>query len=264
MLIARDFVFIHQPKTGGHFVREALYQIGRTELNEGPIGLLKRHGILSSRYQSRQVEPYHGTCHDIPERERGKPVVSIVRNPFDFYVSFYHFGWWATHPEDSYPEIQPVLERFPHFPNLSFEEFLDVANMFFNEYRMIGADRDPVEQRLGYYSTQFILYYFRVPKASYRRIASGAGSKTDSKEAMFNVEFLRTSSLNQDLVEFLRRQNYPARLLTPIMNKKPVRPGEPHMQRLDRDHRNYYDDRTREIVRRKDQLIFSLFPEFDF
>jgi hypothetical protein len=261
MLIGNRFVFVHQPKTGGHFVREALDEIRRTEMKERRASLTKR--LFPPKYQCRHVEPYHGTCHDIPDSQSGKQVLSIVRNPYDFYVSFYYFGWWSSHPEDSYPAIGPVLERFPDFPNLSFEEFLVLANEFFNEFSWIGADKDPDERRLGYYSTQFILYFFREPKAAYRRIAS-AGGLDRSVLDMFDVTFLRTDRLNDDLVEYLRGQRYPDRWLEPIRRKKPVRPSEEQAARPHRDFRSYYTDETRALIRHKDRLIFSLFPEFDF
>lgn len=262
MLITKKFVFVHQPKTGGTFVREALEEISRFELQDPLTGLLKRHALLSRKYRCRQVEPFHGTCHDIPESERSKSLVSIVRNPFDFYVSFYHFGWWASHPEDSYSDMGPVIEMYPHFPKLSFDEFLILANRFFNEFRMIGADLDPFNRRLGYYSTQFILYFFREPEKAYQRIANGFG--WNAKEDMYEVTFLRTSNLNRDLVQYLQWQDYPARWLKSILRKQPVRPAEQLSQRPVGDYRPYYSDFARDFVRRKERLIFSLFPEFDF
>lgn len=69
MLVTQSFVFLHIPKTGGSFVQtvigEHLPVVHRTEYTH---------------------EPYS----NLPERWRGLPAFCVVRNPWDWYVSWFH------------------------------------------------------------------------------------------------------------------------------------------------------------------------------
>lgn len=72
MLIHERFIFIHNQKCGGTFVRT----------------LLKRElGEESLRARSHQ----HGGWDRIPAAAEGLPVLCYVRNPWDWYVSWYEF-----------------------------------------------------------------------------------------------------------------------------------------------------------------------------
>jgi hypothetical protein len=70
MLITEHFVFVHMPKTGGAFVRE-----------------------LCRRYLSPIREfKLHPTYSQLPPEFSGLPAISFVRNPWDWYVSMYHYA----------------------------------------------------------------------------------------------------------------------------------------------------------------------------
>jgi hypothetical protein len=75
MVIYDRFVFLHLPKTAGIFVTEVL----RDELGP-PAEVLETHAGWDS----------------IPSGARDRPVLMFVRNPWDWYVSWYHFwtGPW--------------------------------------------------------------------------------------------------------------------------------------------------------------------------
>lgn len=261
MVITDRFVFVHQPKTGGTFVREALLEISRREARPSPRRLLERVGLLRPRHGLLEEGDYHASCHDIPLPHRQKPVLSIVRNPLDYYVSFYHFGWWATHPEDSYRDVDAVKRAFPRFPDLSFPEFLTLANSYFNEFEMIGSPLEDYERRPGYYTTQFILYFFKDPAAVYPAIDDGYIAERRWTRDMFDVRFLRTKTLNRDLHAFLRESGYRHELLDGILEKAPVRPPEQLRARPGRDFEDYYDAGLRELVLKKERLLLAMFPD---
>lgn len=68
MIIDKNFVFIHIPKTGGTWMRQALRLLPTFE------------------------HEYAGHRLNIPIEHRHKPVFTLVRNPWDLYVSSYtHF-----------------------------------------------------------------------------------------------------------------------------------------------------------------------------
>ena len=74
MLIHDRFVFLHMPKTGGLFVR----------------GVLERE--LSGLWSPPDVPRHlHHSRFAIPDWATDKPVLAFVRNPWDWYVSWYHF-----------------------------------------------------------------------------------------------------------------------------------------------------------------------------
>jgi hypothetical protein len=72
MLIHDRFVFLHLPKTGGTFIASAL----KRELP----------GSLTRGAPGRK----HPGWEDIPEGLDDRPVLVYVRNPWDWYVSWYH------------------------------------------------------------------------------------------------------------------------------------------------------------------------------
>jgi hypothetical protein len=261
MVITDKFVFVHQPKTGGHFVRQVIDTVATAELADFPLGRLRRAGLLPRRFGYRKTADYHDTCHEIPAEDRRKKIVSAVRDPFDFYVSFYHYGWWAAHPEDSYRDFEEVRRAFPSFPDLSFEEFLELANGFFVDFDRIG---DPGRNhRMGYYSTQFLQYFFRAPEEAYRHIDSAYLAERAWDDDMFAVEFLRTSTLNRDVHRFLSSEGYPRRYIEGVLHKPPVRPQEHHTPRPGKSFKNYYTRETYDSVREKERLLFAIFPDLD-
>lgn len=72
MILTRHFVFVHVPRTGGTFVRQLFLRAApadwEVEILEG-----------------------HPTVRDIPPEKRSLPRLAVVRNPFDWYVSWFHY-----------------------------------------------------------------------------------------------------------------------------------------------------------------------------
>lgn len=69
MLITEHFVFVHIPKTGGSFVRE-----------------------LCRRHLSPIREFNHRSYRKVPPEFATLPALTFVRNPWDWYVSWYHYS----------------------------------------------------------------------------------------------------------------------------------------------------------------------------
>lgn len=80
MLITDRFVFVHVPRTGGTF-------LSRLAIDH----------LRVLRHTSHQGVQY------LPEEYADLPVFTVIRNPWDWYVSWYH--WVMANPEpDSDPE----------------------------------------------------------------------------------------------------------------------------------------------------------------
>jgi hypothetical protein len=66
VLITPHFVFVHMPKTGGSFIRELLLD-------------------------GQEVGELHATWNSIPPEYEHLPIFAVIRNPWDWYVSWHHF-----------------------------------------------------------------------------------------------------------------------------------------------------------------------------
>jgi hypothetical protein len=71
MLVASQLVFVHIPRTGGAFVK----------------------GVLGDHLEVDVSAPRlatHAAYHELPAKFRDRPGFCVVRNPWDWYVSWYH------------------------------------------------------------------------------------------------------------------------------------------------------------------------------
>jgi hypothetical protein len=70
LVVDNRFVFVHVHKTGGQFIRRFFFDFFRDVREVG----------------------YHYPLTKLPRRFRGLPVVAFIRNPCDWYVSWYTFN----------------------------------------------------------------------------------------------------------------------------------------------------------------------------
>ncbi|MBO9882042.1 hypothetical protein [Xanthomonas sp. D-109] len=246
MLITPDFVFIHMPKTGGTFITE----------------------MLRRAYGPRAVETgrKHGTCDEIPDADRGKPILSVMRSPFDRYVSQYHYGWWKTHPQE-YCDPARIQQEFPAYPQVGFGEFVAIANRFFvNVHRGMASGYDtpklPAERAIGWHTEQFIRFFCRDPKRVFAGIVDQDLDRGHLQAHEYPVEFLRTETLNDDLADYLERLGADAALSRRVRQHDRIMPDQAHEARARPHARDYFDDRLRDFVARKEAFLFNRFPEY--
>lgn len=71
MLVASQLVFVHIPRTGGGFIKE----------------VLRDHLDQDTRVPRL---PTHASYDELPVEFRDRPGFCVVRNPWDWYVSWYH------------------------------------------------------------------------------------------------------------------------------------------------------------------------------
>ncbi|MFQ3190862.1 MAG: tetratricopeptide (TPR) repeat protein [Paraglaciecola sp.] len=70
MIITERFVFIHMHKTGGQTL----------------------NNIIKRCIPKHQVIGYHYPCKEVPAKSIALPLVGMVRNPWDWYISWYAFN----------------------------------------------------------------------------------------------------------------------------------------------------------------------------
>jgi len=274
MLLTNQFVYVHMPKTGGTFVTEILSRVharrGRPRmLPTRAWRLLQRLGVGQSRYGPLiDQEPKHGTCRDIPQEQRSKAILSSMRNPFDWYVSQYEFGWWkrtfmyhpVTHPTPVGYAIEQVLPEFqrrlPHFPEISFAEFIGLCDLAASHYNLQHRPQ------LGLFTHGFLQYYSADPagllaEMNEERIQSG-----EYRARLLDVHFLITERVNSDLRDYLLSMGYADEDIEFIQDQGRILPMG-RGRRDDQKWEQYYTPALHSHVRLQDRLLLAMFPELD-
>lgn len=254
MIITDNFVFIHVPKTGGTFVEKVLKK------------LLTETG---SPYEVRldRVLGQHQTVREIPKPHRNKKVLAAIRNPYDYYVSVYEFGRWKWPMYQRFPNDNAIRRRYPHYPDLTFSEFMEVENDWSLQRLRHQRRHRPwnsslfVRKQIGHFTYFFLQFVSDNPLRMIERIDYFA-SEQRYRAILPGVHFIKTSNLNHDLVDFLLEVGYEPKQLEFILHMDKVRP--PQSPREDSQHwSDYYTPTTLAQVRYLDRAIFTMFPEFD-
>lgn len=245
MILTDDFVYIHQPKTGGTFVTK----------------------VLERLYAGRLVNTQkHAGCTEIPEAWRGKPLLTTLRNPYDRYVSQYRFAWWKLHP-DMYCGEAEMRAMFPHYPDLSFGEFLQLANTKFvnrhhREETGFRNEHFPEDRRLGWHTEQFVRLYCQRPRDVFRAIDEDFITQGRCREALYPVRFTFAEDLNRGLHAFLREVGHKPEDIDFILDAEKIYPAEGGRSPEDR-WESHYTPELKRFVRTRERLLFQLFPQYD-
>jgi len=265
MIITDDLVMLNFPKTGSTFAREVfkrVYNERESRLHK----LLVKAGLANPCIQDlllpqideetrRGAKAQHGTLRQIPAEHRHKPIVSIMRNPFSRYVSLYLFRWWEKVPLAGKSEL---LERFPHYPDLSFAEYYELEHLYGRKNRLRGI---APKIDVGLQSLQFILFFFPDPESVLKKIDDEYIAKGRYREDMASIHFLHQENLNRELKEFLVGIGMNRQALAFIdsmgkVNETEKKPGDGN----DRDY--YAGTALQDKILEHDRLLFAIFPEY--
>jgi hypothetical protein len=256
LILTDRFVYIHQPKTGGTFVTSMLERI----YNYKKPRTLLRKALAPIVTQSMVNVEKHGPCDAIPESHRDKPIIATFRNPYSRYVSQYHFAWWKQFPP-SHVDQAAIMERFPTFPELDFDQFLELMNDFYQRFGdcKLQADRSP-----GFNTRQFLRFYTKDPDSWFADIDEAWMDRRGWEDVRYPVRFLRQDHLNQDLHDALIDFGHSADEVGFILEHEKVLPRTPKKGSRPRKHwSEYWTEERKEVVRRRDRILFEIFPEYD-
>ncbi|HEX6765838.1 MAG TPA: hypothetical protein VF103_10185, partial [Polyangiaceae bacterium] len=218
------------------------------------------------RERLRNVRAYwdtkrHDGVRQIPRSHRGLPVFTSVRNPYDRYVSRYAFASWKRLDGPVWSRVQKatVLARFPHFPDLSFEEYVELSTTFLPRYRNSPLG---VEDRLGWESEELVRSLFRDPEAAWSRLDDTYISNGEWARDLASVTFLRRETLNRSLYDYLVGSGFSAGDVDFVLEEAPV---VPKGSRRDpsRSWQDWYTPELMAKVRKHERLLFAMFPEYD-
>jgi hypothetical protein len=177
MIVTDKFVFVHLPRTGGTFVSE----------------------VIRKFFPSAHEIGHHLPRELLPREYSHFPVLGTARNPWDFYVSLYHYAW----AKDA---ASVLVSWMSENGRLGFKGSIrNVLNLGVDDERL-DALIDLLPEQVDY-SRRYIP---NVNKDAVRRVrGSGIAYYTFRFNEMFemfgnadDVFFCRVETLKQDLVAF--------------------------------------------------------------
>ncbi|MCB0482861.1 MAG: sulfotransferase family 2 domain-containing protein [Flavobacteriales bacterium] len=261
MNITNSFVFIHMPKTGGTFVSSVLRKLHHTgRLHDV---MLRKESMLFAKYKllklikGKQIDYLefnkHGTCREIPVEYRNLPILSCIRNPFDWYVSNYKYAWWRSHPQD-----YPGLQDHSKWPNLGFSEYLSLSNA---EWVKILNPNVTVNSSLGRFTILFINYYCEHPDEVVS-LQDDDALFSAIQSNMFPITFMETSNLNSELYQILLSTgDYTTEQMKFILNKEKISPR--NQRKAIETWQSFFSNEEKNDIYYRDRFLFKLFPRYD-
>ena len=212
MILQDKAVILHMPKTGGVFIRM----------------LLQKHYGDRVRLPSGATFPdptartaQHHSYDEIPESARNLPVFGLVRNPWDWYVSWYHF-------------FMSYDYRPPHFMTVSRDKTLGFAE-FMQNLRRFPVDSP--EYRANSFSTE----YFRI---------FGCDEKRPRNP---DIQVGRYETVYDDVIAFFEEIGIDQACIDEVPSFRTMNPS-PH-----KPYWTYYTDAVAEGVYESDRAVIDEF-----
>jgi hypothetical protein len=226
MIVTDKFAFVHFPRTGGTFIRDVIMRF----------------------FPSAQEIGYHLPRSLLPKEYSHLPVLGAVRNPWDFYVSWYYHIW----PRDI---GKPLFSWLTDNCNEQFEgAVLNALNLGVDNNRLdtlIEKLPDAVD-----YRTRNIP---NITKDSLRKVhGTGVGYYTFRFNQLFGnadeVFFCRQERLRTDLIHFLEQVCAANdELRTHILESEKKNRAE------HRHYSSYYTPELAELVSIRDRSVIERF-----
>ncbi len=251
------FVFVHVPKIAGTFLRKSFFpQCGLTGEEYGHWNNFSEFPIAASK---EEISTHSGISY-LPQKYKNLPVLVILRNPWEWYVSHYNY-LYLCHDKHIWDTVaKKIPGPLPEYDNkLSFRESmhrliglefqknnLDVEFLhIFKEKRKHFKEMNALD--IGWYSWWYV------------ELLSELGFDNTSKiEDVFNNDklyFVDIKNLKDGLYKFFLTLGYELDVnsinWTKINTSKQM------------DYRTQYDDDLAQLIRDRDQYIIEKF-NFNF
>jgi hypothetical protein len=216
MLVASQLVFVHVPRTGGVFVKEVLAE--HLRLDEDAPRL-----------------PTHASYDELAARFRDRPAFCVVRNPWDWYVSWYH------HSISRGPKVARLDPSDPK--RVNWEGLFEGGRSTFKETVSRMCHGQLVHPFASEARRRDVDLY-----SEYVRVLAGRAIEED------RVEPGRFEELVPFLVDFLDRQQLLSDSLRDAIEGSPATNTSEHGP-----YRGYYDDDLRDLVSHKARPVIERF-----
>lgn len=261
MIITDQFVVLNLPKTGSTFVRTVLKELHMTQMKRRSLltKFLNKCGITrpptfqelgcpNIKVRRGSKKDQHGTYQQIPSPHKRKKIMSVVRNPYDRLLSAYEFRWWAKFPPVG---ARLLMSKFPHFPDLSLDDYVELQNIDLNENRIPHIQ---MKADVGSQTVQFIQMFFRNPEEVLMVLDEEYIRSDQFIRDMPDITFLRTESLNQDIYDFVLDQGYNADDLAFILNHESVNVTKGRSN----DRNTLWTEMSLRHVQQRERLLFKI------
>lgn len=274
MILTDDFVILNHPKTGSTFIRQVIREIERdrgnlprryesTSWKWHVVRLLSACRLRKINYlelhhprlfsKTKHVDQHGGASH-VPFEYRSVPHAVAVRNPYDWYVSAYEFGWWKENPQVEEAELN---KKLPNFPDLSFKEYLEYKKIQVNE--IIFRNDISIKIDVGYQTFEYVRTLFKNPKYVLENLCREFVLSKAYKEYLPNIELLRKESLNKDLHRFVIKNRYSEGEAEGIIERDKIYPKG--KGRGKNDWENYYDVELKKEVYENNEILFLILKD---
>jgi hypothetical protein len=263
MIISKGLVFIHQPKAGGTFVTHVLKKLHTEGMKKILFRTARRlrWAEMQAKLGFYQMQfmgfPRHSGVVCIPLQYSSNAVFTTIRNPYDWYVSHFEFGWFKKHPAES-GNLQDLRNRWPDYPDLTFRDFVEFAN---EKWWRMGDAELQENERIGWLSSRFVSMMCQNPRAAFNRVRCFDEFLNHVRVCIEKFSILQMENLNQELHDFLLNQGYDRQSLNFILDHKRVYSSSGG-RTAEQKWESYYTDELKAYVRHRERLLFQLFPQY--
>jgi hypothetical protein len=234
MIITKNLVVLNLPKTGSSFARRVIKDIFLKRKNKNILTrVLCKFNLKSIGFQEIKTEhptvhnfkDYHGCFDQIPHIDKNKTILSIVRDPYLRLESLYKFRWWVKNPPLE-PEV--IKTHFPTFPNLTFEQFLELQILVNGSLKK----KYKIDEKLkiGNQSIQFIRFFFKNHENVLAELNTEYFVNGSYKQDLCDVNLIRNENLNEELVSFLSKNGFLKEEINFILNHEKVNVTESNIE----------------------------------
>ena len=226
MIVTDKFVFVHFPRTGGTFITD----------------------VITKFFPSAQEIGYHLPRFLLPNEYSHLPVLGAVRNPWEFYVSWYYHVW----PRDAATPLTSWLTENGK------QQFEGATRNALN----LGTDNDRLDGLIEKLPDDVDYRKRNIPnitKDSLRKIrGTGVGFYTFRFNHLFgnadDVFFCRQECLRADLIHFLEQvEPISDEIRTYILESEKKNTAE------HRHYSSYYTPELVELVSIRDRSMIDRF-----
>jgi hypothetical protein len=224
MLVTEKFVFVHLPRSGGTFVSQ----------------------VVQKFFPSREIG-YHLPLRVLPAEFSHLPVLGTVRNPWEFYVSWYHH-------QLSNDRRGPLISFLTENRRLDFVETIrNALNLCLDEKLDVLADRLPEDFN---YKDRHVS---NLTRDVMRRIrGTGMGLYSFRFNEMFgpgdDVCFCRVDSLRNEIIAFFDKLGVATDELCSYVLELDKKNTSEH-----RHYSSYYTPELAQLVAVRDRQVIDRF-----
>lgn len=224
MLICNKFVFLHLHKSGGTFI----------------------NNLMSVCIPYTQAIGYHFPYSMLPPSYRRHPVIGTVRNPWSYYVSWYHFQKQIKNPNTLFMAMSnnntlTFAQTITNLLNISNDEVLfqmakNSLPLTFNNHglNLTKACIIPMHQTgIGFYSFLYNRLY----------------------EGCVDVNIIKMENLRSGLEEALGKLNVePKQKINTFIQNSPMMNTSKH-----KSYQSYYSTTLKELVAKSDESLINTY-----